>query len=238
MPVTVAAAGGGAAEAAGETSSRIRAGRATPPRKRANVVRTLFAVAAAIAAASATDPIVEALSNSGFFGPGRFTDHSSVDVVPAAILAALICLAVVIFRARESWMRQWAPHVGARSLPRMLPAIFIIQIAALFAMESLEQNAVYGHPLGGALWLGGPALFSLLLHAVGCILTTFGLARLLRAAVRGVVRVVLCIATLLASSISQNGCIFRRFMREFVAGGCLLTGPNSGRAPPALQTVL
>lgn len=201
------------------------------------MVRKLFAVAAAITAAAVTDPIVEALSNSGFFGPGRFTDHSSVDVVPAAILAALICVAVVVFRARDSWMRQWAPHVGARSLPRMLPAIFAMQIAALFAMESFEQIAVYGHASVGMLWLGGPVLFSLLLHAVGCVLTTFGLARLLRAAIRGVVRIVLCIATLLASATTQNPCIFRRFACEFIAGGCLLTGPNSGRAPPILQAV-
>lgn len=200
-------------------------------------VRALFAVAAAITAASVTDPIVEALSNSGVFGSGRLTDHSSLDVIPAAILAALICAAVVISRARDSWMSRWAPHVGARSLPQMLPAIFAMQMAALFGMETLEQIVVSGHPLGGALWLGGPVLVSLLLHAAACVLTTFGLARLLRAAVHGVVRIVLCIVTLFASASDQKQSIVRRFTREFIAGGCLLTGPNSGRAPPILQTV-
>jgi hypothetical protein len=48
------------------------------PQKR--TIRAWFCLAAALVAASITDPLVEFASNSGMFGPGSFTDHSNQDV--------------------------------------------------------------------------------------------------------------------------------------------------------------
>ncbi len=147
--------------------------------------RIIFAVAAAILAAATVDPIVERLSNAGVFGLGAFTDHSNADVVPALCAGALCSLAFVVLAA----MRLLGSGEDIR-VPRMLPFIFALQMGALFVMETAEQWYVYGHVLGGALWLGAPVAISLALHAVGCLAVSFVLSRVLRALARQVVAVV------------------------------------------------
>jgi hypothetical protein len=88
---------------------------------------------------------------------------------------------------------------GSRALPvhvvtRLLPAIFVLQMLSLLAMETIEQLAVYGHPLGGTLWLGGPIVASLLMHAAIAIVVAFGVASSLSWLAEQVVRLarVLC----------------------------------------------
>jgi hypothetical protein len=70
----------------------------------------------------------------------------------------------------------------------MLPSIFLLQLIALFGMETLEQIATAGHPLGGTLWLGGPALFSLAAHFISCVLCAWALYHGLRWSARAIVR--------------------------------------------------
>jgi len=152
--------------------------------------RGLFAVAAAVMGAASIDPLVEALSNHHFFGPGIFTDQSNADVVPAlsvalAFSALLIVLAVQRILRHEigvtRWLRPYATHVDGSSVRSLLPAIFLLQLAVLYVMETTEQLVVVGHLMGPAIWLGGPVLISLALHGLGCVAITFALSWLVRA---------------------------------------------------------
>ncbi len=43
------------------------------------------------------------------------------------------------------------------SIGGVMVTAFAVQVAVLYAMETIEQVVVRGHPLGGTLWLGGPA---------------------------------------------------------------------------------
>ncbi len=145
--------------------------------------RGLFGAVAAISAAALADPLVEAASNAGLFGRGNYTDHSSLDVLPALAGALVLAALYVFLRTRALVTRPRAPFARLRLVP-MFPAIFGAQLGALFAMETLEQIAVAGHPLGGALWLGAPVGVALALHGGACILTVCALTRALDAATR------------------------------------------------------
>jgi hypothetical protein len=72
----------------------------------------------------------------------------------------------------------------------MLPLIFVLQLVALFGMETLEQIATVGHPLGGTLWLGGPILVSLAAHFLSCVFSAWALYHGLRWSARAIVRAV------------------------------------------------
>lgn len=73
---------------------------------------------------------------------------------------------------------------------RLVPLAFGLQIAVLCAMETFEQVVVYGHPLGGSLWLGGPLLVSLAVHAVACVLVAMLAVRGVRSLARAAVAVI------------------------------------------------
>jgi len=139
--------------------------------------RALLGLVAAVAAASTADPLLEAASNAGAFGPGIFTDRSTLDVVPALVTAALLASAYVLLRAWPGTAIR--PAFEGGGLAPALPAIFALQLCLLFAMETLEQVVVAGHPLGGTVWLGAPPAVALAVHAVACILATWGLSRVL-----------------------------------------------------------
>jgi hypothetical protein len=141
-----------------------------------SVIRLWFSIAVSIIAAAVADPLLEAASNAGWFGPGHFTDHSNLDVVPALALGAVAIALHLGLRARASYSAADAPETMLREIDRairtrapvMLPAIFAQQIAALFMMETAEQIIVAGHPLGGMVWMGAPVAAGLLVHAVFC----------------------------------------------------------------------
>ncbi len=152
---------------------------------RTTFTQPVFCAAAALTAATLTDPIVEGLSNSGFFGPGRFTDHSNLDVIPAACVATALAL-LAVFR----WLRVWSAQLAPVSISGLLPKVFLLQIAALYAMETIEQIATAGHPAGSTIWLGGPAPFSLAAHGLACIAVTWLLSRFLTWSARTIVRIV------------------------------------------------
>ncbi|MBV8149612.1 MAG: hypothetical protein JO092_11005 [Candidatus Eremiobacteraeota bacterium] len=173
------------------------------------LIRLCFCLAVAVVAAAVADPLVEAASNAGWFGPGSFTDHSSIDVLPTFVLG---CGFVVLYAALRVRRMLGACHGNEQTalrlsnevldycMPVMLPVIFTLQIALLYSMETAEQFAVWGHALGGTIWIGGPVVASLAAHAVACVAATFLVARAIRslgtAALR-VLRLMRALATLL-----------------------------------------
>lgn len=150
--------------------------------------RLLFCMASAVTAAAMVDPLVERLSNAGAFGAGHFTDRSNLDVIPALTVGCALALAFVTLAAWRQlmhrkyappWLREWALDLAPSSIMSLVPAVLSMQLFALFAMETLEQLAVYGHPLGGTVWLGGPVVVSLVLHLAGSVATTLVFSRIL-----------------------------------------------------------
>jgi len=140
-------------------------------------VTGLLSLVVAVSAATLADALVEYASNSGVFGVGSFTDHSTINVLPAAITAFGLAAAYVVFLARRSFA---STRGVVRRLPSArLPATFGLQLLVLFGMESLEQLVVVGHPLGGSVWLGGPIVVALVVHALVCVALSFFLTRVL-----------------------------------------------------------
>jgi len=159
-------------------------------------LRAWFVLAVAWIAAAAADCLVEGLSNAGFFGPGSYTDHSNLDVLPTLIAGAAFVALHLALRVRAAFDPA-APSLlraGSAALSsgfaRLLPAIFALQIVTLFAMESTEQRIVAGHLLGGTVWLGGPVLAALAIHAVICAIAAFSLAGAIRLCARTAVRII------------------------------------------------
>jgi hypothetical protein len=147
-----------------------------------------FAVAIAAIAAACSDRIVEGFTDRGVFGPAQFTDHSSANSLPVACLGALLLLRFMYLRVRSALRTRDVPlragetrTIATRALLWSLPSIFAVQIAGLWLMETAEQHLVVGHAFGGLIWLGGPAWFSLGVHAVICIVTALVARSVLRA---------------------------------------------------------
>jgi hypothetical protein len=200
-----------------------------------------FVAAAAVAAAALIDPVVEGLSNGGFFGPGRFTDASNADVIPALCVAAVLFCGAVVSMTRTmfsqehyppQWLRRCARELHATSFVPLLPAIFALQLLSLFAMETVEQIVTAGHPLGGFIWLGGPVVVSIAMHLIGCILVTMLLSKIVTVSARTVARI-LHLAIAVLRRISATAPSLRLRFR------CALTPheepcrrASRGRAPP------
>ena len=72
-------------------------------------IRFWFCLAAAVIAAAIADPVVEFASNHGAFGAGNFTDHSSLDVVPALIAGLIAAALAVGLRVRSHFADATAP---------------------------------------------------------------------------------------------------------------------------------
>jgi hypothetical protein len=165
-----------------------------------------FVAAAAVAAAALIDPIVEGLSNWGFFGRGHFTDGSNADVIPALCIAAVLLFVAVVSTARKlfsqepyppPWLRRCARELHTTSLVPLIPAIFILQLLSLFAMETVEQILTAGHPFGGFIWLGGPIFISIAMHLLGCVLISMLLSKIVTVSARTVAHILhLAIAVL------------------------------------------
>jgi hypothetical protein len=153
--------------------------------------RLLFCLAVAVIAAAVADPIVEFVSNAGWFGPGSFTDRSNLDVFPALLAGSGVLALYLIGAARAVLAGTALP----RRLASLVPAIFVLQIAALYVMETAEQLIVGGHTLGPAVWLGGPILASLAIHAAFCVTITFWIARSARGLALTTLRVIALIAS-------------------------------------------
>jgi len=164
-------------------------------------VRLYFCIAVAVIAVAVADPLMEFASNAGVFGNGNYTDHSSADVIPALGLGVLFLVFQFFLRIRHAWseqhvMRSWSYALDSKSLLRLLPCSFAVQIFSLYAMETIEQVVTSGHALGGTIWLGGPVLASLATHAVFCLLAAFVIAGILRIFGNAALRIVRLIRTL------------------------------------------
>lgn len=157
--------------------------------------RLPFIVAAALIAAALGDFLVESISNSGVFGT-RYFDRNHLSVVRTLIAGLVLILDVSGARRLAShsrckdierdWLLDVATQISVRPAASDLPYVFAMQLCALFAMESVEQLTFGGRLLGGTVWLGGPVLLSLLVHAGIGALCTFLLDSLIRAVLRTV----------------------------------------------------
>jgi hypothetical protein len=207
--------------------------------------RGLFCVAAAVSAATLADPLVEAASNAGCFGRGSYTDHSTLDVLPAlltSLVLALLCVFLracpIVARGSLAFARRMRAALGGaptRPLWPLLPAIFTVQLGVLYSMETIEQMVVAGHPLGGAVWLGAPAAIALVLHGAACVLTACALARVLDRLTRVAVDIALFVRAILLAATGEG----RRAVRRSIAAPAgtrthPLASRSGKRAPPFL----
>jgi len=195
----------------------------------------LFCIAAAITAAALADPLVEFASNIGFFGRGTFTDHSNLDVVPALFIGAAFVAALVAVRARGVLQRIACTAITRGNAMRLLPATFALQLMALLSMETIEQTIVYGHALGGAIWLGGPIVISLIVHALFCAIISLVAATSLRTVARAIARVVIAFRAftiVAAQPLSQHAEALRKTIS--IARPAPLRRRIGERAPPLL----
>jgi len=165
-----------------------------------SLIRAVFICAVAFLAATLGDALVESISNAQVLWRGNYTDRSSLDLLPmsaAALTAIMATLTLVLSEylrrtggsPRELWSSAARVLVPC-DIPSLLPAIFALQIPTLFAMETVEQIVVYGQPLGGTLWLGGPILAALVLHALIAATCAFLVARGLTALAQTLLRAV------------------------------------------------
>ena len=79
-------------------------------------LRLWFCVGGAFIAAAIADPIVESAANPRWFGPGRLTDHSNLDVLPA-LLAGTFLMLLYIGSARS--IRDGRPSMAAHAHSRL-----------------------------------------------------------------------------------------------------------------------
>jgi len=154
--------------------------------------RLFVLLCAALVAAAIADPLVESVSNSGVLG-GHYDDDNHLGVVPVLLVGIALAATILfahcarILRSSAGGSRDWlvdtAKDISARAPLQDLPALFALQLAALYALEATEQLLV-GGDVGTMAWLGGPLTFSLLVHGLtgaGCM---FLLGALMRAILR------------------------------------------------------
>lgn len=160
-------------------------------------IRGIFVVAVSFGAATIGDSVLEGTSNSGLLWHGHYTDNSSLDLLPTCAFAVLALLATLWLLVREqvsgpvrALMYSMPRALSARCVLRVLPAIAVLQLGTLWAMETTEQTVVYGHPLGGLLWLGAPAAIAVLVHAIIGSASAFAVAAGLTLSARHLVRVI------------------------------------------------
>lgn len=206
-------------------------------------IRGVFCVAAACSAASLADAVLESASNAGWFGPGTFTDHSTLDVLPVLAIGGLFAFLYAVARAqlvlRAGDLRRYvsACMVGLdhRAIVRLLPLVFALQMLTLFGMETLEQVAIAGHPMGGTLWLGAPALVSICFHMLIGAIVAVTMGRVLRALSERLVDVVAALLFLLWTDVVPMGPQrLPASLDLFCRRSTMLLRRHANRAPPSL----
>jgi hypothetical protein len=207
-----------------------------------------FLIAVALLAAALGDAVVESISNTGIFGP-RYFDNNHLSIVPTLIAGGVLALEVAAARcaalygrvldARRDWLGAAAASIATHPPLRDVPAVFVMQLVALFAMESSEQLIYGGKLLGGTAWLGGPVLFSLALHALLALGCTFLLGWTMRGIAAAFASFVATAIVCDAITLPREGPICARARREAPAF-TRTQSPHARqigeRAPPFLPT--
>lgn len=190
-----------------------------------------FCLAVAVIAAAIADPLVEYVSNLGWFGPGSLTDHSNLDVFPA-LLGGIALLALFMVRKARAVL---AGRALSTDWATLLPAIFVLQMFTLYVMETIEQLFAFGHVLSPTIWLGAPPTISLAVHAVVGMAVGCAIVHSRRTLARTTLRAVRLIVAILtfAPQISAP-ILLRRFgdvcFKEFLPVLCTI----GERAPPII----
>jgi hypothetical protein len=210
--------------------------------------RIPFLVAVALLAAAMGDALVESISNTGIFGT-RYFDNNHLSIVPTLIagfvlaceVAAARCAAVYRHAcdARRDWLGDAAACIATRDPLQDVPLVFALQLIALFAMESTEQLVFGGRLLGGTVWLGGPILVGLALHALIALACTFLLGWSMRGIAAAFASFVATALAYIAITLSRAGAATTRRRRDAVTS-LRSQSPHARqigeRAPPLLPT--
>jgi hypothetical protein len=211
----------------------------------ARTIRFWFCLAVAVISAATVDPVVEFASNHGVFGPGNFTDHSNLDVLPALLAGAFLAALIVALRVRSALadpasrppdLLRASSRALRSGLLRLLPMAFCMQIAVLFAMETTEQFAVAGHGLGGTIWLGGPVCLSLAAHAFACVVMAYALAKAIHACASATLRIIRFVHALVTLPTRTDPAVVTRRHDPLVRSLAHRSVRNIGERAPPLAT--
>ena len=151
-------------------------------------IRLWYCAATAIIAAAIADPCVEFASNSGWFGPGRFTDRSNLDVVPALLVGLAVIACYVGMRIREVALglrfevinrRMVANHAFATDLVMVLLRRFPSSCWSFLRWKQQSRQLSTVRSLVDGYGSAAPVIASLTAHGLFCILTALALATLL-----------------------------------------------------------
>jgi len=155
------------------------------PRTRLALVTSVFCCAA-ICAADLAHGVIFALTRAGLVtGPYQSYSHGTVlpTLVTACALASVAFVNLVgealgkAARLRDDWLHQVAAHISKISPLKVAPALFVVQVLVLIAMERAEQVAALGHPLSLAASLGAPVIAVLGVHAIIAFIVVFAISR-------------------------------------------------------------
>ena len=204
--------------------------------------------AAALIAAALGDFVVERIADTGVFGAG-YIDRDQSGVGSVLVLGVGVAFAAVVWRfgallgsagaaRRAAWHRATARALAPRTLARVLPGAFVIQLAGVYGIESVERLAL-GAPLpDGVGWLGAPLAFSLTFHLLLGLVCAFALTAALRAllaACAALVVRVLALATALADA--PQPCLSARTDTVLAAVREHFARRHGERGPPLLPTI-
>ena len=152
--------------------------------------RLPFLLAAALIAGGVGDPLVETIADTGIFGAG-YHDTNHLGVLPALVCGLVLTIEIALLRCIQAFRRDSrtsrdrliavVERFGARSAPRDVPIVFILQLLVVFAIETTEQLLAGSGARSALEWLGGPIAFSLGVHALLALVITIVLASLARA---------------------------------------------------------
>ena len=99
--------------------------------------RLWFCVGVAFIAAAIADPIVEFAANARWFGPGRFTDHSNLDVLPALLAGTLLLFLYIGLRVRSEIAGPQWPRTLIRGCDEAFGSAFVGLVPLAYCLQIL-----------------------------------------------------------------------------------------------------
>ena len=107
--------------------------------RRSCISRLPLLLATAIVAAALGDACVETIANSGVIGRG-YADNNHLSVVPALVAGVCLLLIAVVVRCIQLLSRTRERKPRPVTSPIFDAAcVYALQLAALFAMETIER---------------------------------------------------------------------------------------------------